>query len=183
MPIPTSWRLKISLVFLTPLTGTKNQFIKGWYAAARSRFSLRDADLKQRIPDLIDRVENQPHCGNSPNGRIIDPDFHLARQRRTLTRDRAQLYKNSVDLLLYQWRQEVFRDSDGQPLRLDDGELLRCLQTLAITPTNQRRRPDLGHTADISRASILEAFDPMLESWDVMISCLFATAYRYTDCS
>ncbi len=56
------WRLKdFTAFFLTPFDQEQRaQFIQGWYDAARSRFSLRDSDLKQRIPDLLDRVENQP---------------------------------------------------------------------------------------------------------------------------
>jgi predicted NACHT family NTPase len=57
------WRLKeFTAFFLTPVDQEQRaQFIQGWYDAARSRFMLKETDLKQRIPDLIDRVENQPH--------------------------------------------------------------------------------------------------------------------------
>jgi hypothetical protein len=161
-----SGRLKnFTAFFLTPFDQEQRvQFIKGWYEAARSRFSLRDADLKQRIPDLIDRAENQPHLrelAERPLLLTLISTLHASGGR--LPEDRAQLYKNSVDLLLYHWRQQVFRDSDGQPLRLDDGELMACLQTLAYNAHQaQHQQADAEHAADISHATILAAFEPML---------------------
>ena len=167
MPIPThSWRLKeFTAFFLTPFDQEQRaQFIQGWYEAARSRFSLRDADLKQRIPDLIDRVENQPHLrelAERPLLLTLISTLHASGGR--LPEDRAQLYKNSVELLLYHWRQEVFRERYSQFLRLDDGELMKCLQTLAYKAhKSQQQQADAVHTADISRKAILDAFDPAI---------------------
>ena len=160
------WRLNnFTAFFLTPFDKEQRaQFIQVWYAAARSRFSLRDADLKQRIPDLIDRVENQPHLrelAERPLLLTLISTLHASGGR--LPEDRAQLYKNSVDLLLYHWRQQAFRDSDGQPLRLDDGELMKCLQKLAYNAHQaQRRQADAEHSADINQAALLAAFDPLL---------------------
>ena len=160
------WRLKeFASFFLTPFDQEQRaRFIQGWYDAARPRFTLRDADLKQRIPDLIDRVENQPHLrelAERPLLLTLISTLHASGGR--LPEDRAQLYKDSIQLLLYHWRREVFRDSDGLPLRLDDGELLNCLQTLAYNGhQTQRLQADAEHTADISQASILKAFEPML---------------------
>jgi NACHT domain len=162
-----SWRLKdFTAFFLTPFDQEqRTQFIRGWYDAARSRFSLRDADLKQRIPDLIDRVENQSHLrelAERPLLLTLISTLHASGGR--LPEDRAQLYKNSVDLLLYHWRQEVLRERYSQFLRLDDDELMKCLQTLAYNAHQaQQKQADAVHTADISRTAILEAFDPILE--------------------
>jgi hypothetical protein len=65
--------------------------------------------------------------------------------------------------LLYHWRREVFRNSDGQLLRLDCGELLKCLQTLAYNAHKaQQQQADTAHAADISQAAIQIAFEPVL---------------------
>jgi hypothetical protein len=161
------WRLKdFNAFFLTPFDKEQRaQFIQGWYGAARNRFSLRDADLKQRIPDLIDRVENQPHLRElAERPLLLTLISTLYSSGGRLPEDRAQLYKNSVDLLLYYWRREVFRNSDGHPLHLDDGELLRCLQTLAYNAHKaQRMEANADHTADINQTAILKAFRPFLK--------------------
>ena len=160
------WRLKaFTAFFLTPFDQEQRaQFIQGWYDAARSRFMLKETDLKQRIPDLIDRVENQPHLrelAERPLLLTLISNLHASGGR--LPEDRAQLYEHSVDLLLYHWRREVFRDSDGQLLRLDNGALLKCLQTLAYNAHKaQQQLADTAHTADISHTAIQAAFEPVL---------------------
>ena len=162
------WRLKdFTAFFLTPFDEEQRlQFIKGWYDAARSRFPLRNADLNQRIPDLIDRVENQPHLrelAERPLLLTLISISHASGGR--LPEDRAQLYKHSVDLLLYRWRSEVFRDSDGQQLRLDDGVLRECLQTLAYNAhKQQQQQADNVYTADIEWSAIQTAFAPVLKT-------------------
>ncbi|MCX7098307.1 MAG: SUMF1/EgtB/PvdO family nonheme iron enzyme [Methylococcales bacterium] len=160
------WRLKgFSAFFLTPFDQEQRaQFIRGWYDAARSRFMLKETELKQRIPDLIDRVENQPHLrelAERPLLLTLISNLHASGGR--LPEDRAQLYERSVDLLLHHWRREVFRDSDGQLMRLDSGELLTGLQTLAYNAHKaQQQQADAAHTADISQAAIQAVFEPVL---------------------
>jgi len=161
------WRLKdFDAFFLTPFDQEqREQFVNGWYAAASKRFMLKNADLKQRIPDLIDRVEAQPHLrelAERPLLLTLISTLHASGGR--LPEDRAELYKNSVELLLYHWRREPFRDSDGQALLLDDTELLKCLQTLAYQSHQaQREQQDARHTADIPQTAILAAFEPLLD--------------------
>ncbi|POZ50232.1 SUMF1/EgtB/PvdO family nonheme iron enzyme [Methylovulum psychrotolerans] len=159
------WRLKgFSEFFLTPFDKEqRTQFIKGWYNTARSRFALYATDLKQRVEDLLDRVEHQPHLqelAERPLLLTLIAILHASGGR--LPEDRVKLYEESVDLLLYRWRQEAFRDSDGQQLRLDKKDLLACLQSLAYNAhkAQQQQQADNRHTADISTAAIYTAFDP-----------------------
>ncbi|MBT9099614.1 NACHT domain-containing protein [Methylovulum psychrotolerans] len=162
------WRLKgFSEFFLTPFDEEQRaQFIKGWYKAARSRFALRETELKQRVEDLLDKVEHQPHLqelAERPLLLTLIAILHASGGR--LPEDRVKLYEKSVDLLLYRWRQETFRDSDGQQLRLDKKDLLACLQSLAYNAhkAQQQQQADNRHTADISTAAIYTAFDPILD--------------------
>ena len=161
------WRLAdFTAFFLTPFDkDQRRRFIEGWYDAGRMHFGLREADLKQQIPDLLDRVENQRHLrelGERPLLLTLISTLHASGGR--LPEDRVQLYADSVELLLYRWRREVFRGSDGQPLRLDERKLRKCLQKLAYCAHKaQQQQADSKDTADISREQLLQAFDPMLE--------------------
>ena len=163
-----SWRLAdFTEFFLTPFDQEqRKQFIEGWYDAARKRFMLNDDDLKQRIPDFIARVEDQQHLrelAERPLLLTLIAILHASGGR--LPDDRAQLYKDSIELLLYYWRQEPFRDSDGQLLRIDNDELLHCLQILAYNAHKaQRQKTDSRHTADLTRDAIVKAFQPILQT-------------------
>lgn len=161
------WQLKqFTPFFLTPFDQEQTaQFIHGWYAAARSRFSLRDSDLRQRIPDLIDQVENRPHLrelARRPLLLTLISTLHAGGGR--LPDDRARLYQDSVDLLLYRWRREAITDSSGHTLRLEESELLPCLQDLAYSAhLAQQQQGDAEHTADISEDALFKAFKPLLK--------------------
>lgn len=162
------WRLPaFTPLVLTPFDPEqREQFIHGWYAAARQRFyALRDSDLQQRIPDLIARVENQPHLrelAERPLLLTLIATLHAGGGR--LPEDRARLYKDSVDLLLFRWRQQATRDSDGQPLRYpDEAELLACLRSLAYQAHRDQQTQGGGDsTADIRQEDLLRAFEPLV---------------------
>ena len=164
------WRLNaFTPFFLTPFDQEQRaQFINSWYAAARNRFyGLRDSDVQQRIPDLLDRVENQPHLrelAERPLLLTLISTLHAGGGR--LPEDRARLYKDSVNLLLFRWRQQAAKDSDSLPWRYpNEAELLSCLQTLAFQAhQTQQQLGDAVYTADISQAALLLAFDPLLEN-------------------
>ena len=161
------WQLKAFTSFiLTPFDKEQRaRFIQSWYEAARGRYLLKEAELNQRIPDLIERVEHQPHLrelAERPLLLTLISTLHASGGR--LPEDRAQLYKDSVQLLLYRWRQQAFRDSDGEPLRLDENVLLRCLQHLAYQGhATQRLQPENTHPPDISESALLSAFAPVLK--------------------
>ncbi len=164
-----SWRLADFIpFFLTPFDkGQRKQFIDGWYKAARERFGLREEDLKQRIPDLLERIEGREHLrelARRPLLLTLIATLHASGGR--LPDDRAQLYNDSVDLLLYQWRADrCFRNSDGNPLRLDESDLRKSLQQLAwVAHKAQRGQEESNGTANISRGQLLEAFEPILDT-------------------
>ena len=130
------------------------------------RFSLRDADLKQRIPDLIDRVENQPHLrelAERPLLLTLISTLHASGGR--LPEDRVQLYKDSVDLLLVSLAAErCFGIVMVSHLHLNDGELLKCLQTLAYNAHKAQHQQ--GRCRSYRRYQLERrywtAFDPLL---------------------
>lgn len=162
-----AWRLKaFAELVLTPFDKEQRaQFIKRWYAVACERFALREAELKQRVPDLLERVESQAHLrelAERPLLLTLIAVLHASGGR--LPEDRVKLYEESVNLLLFHWRQEAFLEN-GQPLRLDGLAVRNCLQTLAYNAhkAQQRQQADPRQTADIGVAELYTAFEPILD--------------------
>lgn len=162
-----SWRLpKFPVLFLLPFDQEqRHQFIEAWYQAARSRYLLKDEELEQRIPDLLARIKQQRHLrelAERPLLLTLMAALHASRGR--LPEDRAQLYEQSIELLLFKWRSDAFRFSDGQRLILDESELMACLQDLAYRAHSaQRQKPGDQQTADIDEEALLKAFKPILK--------------------
>ncbi|MBL3599772.1 MAG: SUMF1/EgtB/PvdO family nonheme iron enzyme [gamma proteobacterium endosymbiont of Lamellibrachia anaximandri] len=161
------WRLAgFTPLFLTPFDeGQRSQFINGWYRAAKTRFGLREQDLKLRVPDMLERVENREHLrelARRPLLLTLIATLHAS--GGSLPEDRAELYRDSVNLLLYQWRaNRCFRNSDGQPLSLSEPLLRESLQQLAWSAhKTQREQRDSNGVANISRNQLLDAFEPLL---------------------
>ncbi len=161
------WRLSgFTPLFLTPFDeGQRSQFIHGWYRAARERFGLREQDLKLRVPDMVERVENREHLrelARRPLLLTLIATLHAS--GGSLPEDRAELYRDSVNLLLYQWRaNRCFRNCDGQPLSLPEPVLRECLQRLAWSAhKTQREQRDSTGVANISRSQLLDVFEPLL---------------------
>lgn len=160
------WRLEnFTAFFLTAFDKAQRaEFINSWYDAASKRLMLKVDELKLRIPDLIERIENNAHLlelAERPLLLTLISTLHAS--GGSLPEDRAKLYKNSVDLLLYNWKREPFEDDQGQTVRFDGIEIFGCLRTLAYESHEaQRSQQDNKHTADISETAIMAAFKPVL---------------------
>lgn len=162
------WRLKDFVSFaLMPFNAEQRaQFIHNWYQASKWRLALSQIALTQRSEDLIDQIENLPHLrelAERPLLLTLIANLHTNNGR--LPDDRAELYKNSVDLLLFRWRREALSATEDLARRLEKEKLQRSLQQLAHTAhCQQQTQAEAIQTADIAKADILAAFDPLLDT-------------------
>ncbi|RRS33515.1 MAG: hypothetical protein OI74_07790 [Gammaproteobacteria bacterium (ex Lamellibrachia satsuma)] len=114
---------------------------------------------------MVQRVEDREHLrelARRPLLLTLIATLHVS--GGSLPEDRAELYRDSVNLLLYQWRaNRCFRNCDGQPLSLPEPILRECLQKLAWSAhKTQREQHDSNGVANISRSLLLDVFEPLL---------------------
>ncbi len=164
------WRLpNFTTLILTSFDkDQRQQFIEGWYNTAKQRFGLRSETLKQRVPELLQQVEEKEHLrelAQRPLLLTLIATLHASGKR--MPEDRAELYEESVNLLLYQWRNaKDFTANTQQNLHIDEITLRGCLQQLAYTVHREQglQTNDTNDTADINKEQLLKAFEPLLET-------------------
>ncbi|MBN8456211.1 NACHT domain-containing protein, partial [Accumulibacter sp.] len=158
-------------------------FIRGWYATLARRQWLPPGDAERKCDDLLaarERPDLRPLARN-PLLLTLMASLHASRGR--LPDDRADLYNDSVDLLLLRWNRQIGADRAllealAMPtLKLAD--LRETLEELAFTMhaesvvadrdlgAGTAGPGDAGGTADIAESRLLLAFRPLLGgSWD-----------------
>jgi hypothetical protein len=164
------WRLpNFTTLILTSFDKEQpQQFIESWYSAAKQRFGLRDETLKQRVPELLKQVEEKEHLrelAKRPLLLTLIATLHASGKR--MPEDRAELYEESVNLLLYQWRNaKDFTANTEQSLHIDETTLRGCLQQLAYTAHHKQglHTKHSNDTADINKEQLFQAFTPLLET-------------------
>ncbi len=164
------WRLpNFTTLILTSFDkDQRQQFIEGWYNAAKQRFGLRDETLKQRVPELLKQVEDKQHLrelAKRPLLLTLIATLHASGKR--MPEDRAELYEESVNLLLYQWRNaKDFTANTEQSLHIDETILRGCLQNLAYTAHHQQslQTKQSDDSADINEKQLLIACAPLLKT-------------------
>jgi hypothetical protein len=159
------------------------RFIRGWYATLARRQWLPPGDAGRKCDDLLtarERPDLKPLARN-PLLLTLMASLHASRGR--LPDDRADLYNDSVDLLLLRWNRQIGADRallDALAIpTLKLANLRGVLEELAFTvhaesvvagrhlaaATTDSR--DAGTTADIAESRLLRAFRPLLDdSWD-----------------
>lgn len=149
--------------------GQIEQFIRGWYQALVTRHWLSPGEGERKMTDLLDarsRPDLAPLAGN-PLLLTLMATLHANRGR--LPDDRADLYNESVDLLMLRWNRQIGADKALlealaiPTLKLSD--LREVLEELAFKVHEENVGRD--GTADIGEARLLQAFRPLLNnSWD-----------------
>jgi formylglycine-generating enzyme required for sulfatase activity len=164
------WRLlNFTTLILTSFDkDQRQQFIESWYSAAKQRFGLHDETLKQRVPELLQQVEEKQHLrelAERPLLLTLIATLHASGKR--MPEDRAELYEESVNLLLYQWRNaKDFTANTEQSLHIDESTLRGCLQKLAYTAHHEQglQTKHSNNSADINEEQLLKAFAPLLKT-------------------
>jgi len=157
------------------------QFIQGWYSALATRGWLGPGDAERRRNDLLGawRRPDLRHLAANPLLLTLMATLHA--NRGTLPDDRADLYDESVSLLMLRWNRSVGADKalldalDIPGLKLSD--LRGVLEELAFRvhedsatgsaglgwAVGEGDEPAAGGAADIGEDRLVRAFRPLLD--------------------
>ncbi|MGZ8219952.1 NACHT domain-containing protein [Methylomagnum sp.] len=149
--------------------GQIERFITGWYDAVVRRGWLDEYKAAPKRADLLSARHRPDLLGLAGNPLLLTLMATLHTNRGRLPDDRADLYNNSVDLLILHWNKQsgadrVLREELAMPdLKLAD--LRGALEKLAF----QVHGENIGQagTADVGEHRLVSAFSPLLgNSWD-----------------
>ncbi|HEX4953386.1 MAG TPA: SUMF1/EgtB/PvdO family nonheme iron enzyme [Thermoanaerobaculia bacterium] len=142
-------------------------FLHRWYGQLAALGRLSDAEAKARATELAGVVttrERLLELGRRPLLLSLMASLHYSRGK--LPDDRAQLYRETVDLLLEVWEQRrVTLDAAGRPvvlepsvaewLKVDRPKVRQALEKLAFEA--HQRQPALAGTADVPEDALAAA--------------------------
>jgi formylglycine-generating enzyme required for sulfatase activity len=140
------------------------QFIRAWYAALVKRGWRSPGDAERKIEDLLGARERDDLRPLAQNPLLLTLMVALHTNRGGLPEDRADLYDDSVALLLERWNRQIGADKAlldelAEPgLKLSD--LRSALEKLAFEVHEQSLGSD--GAADIGEPQLLRAFRPLL---------------------
>ncbi len=147
------------------------RFMRNWHRVERGvkGLSEAEAEARARADDLIGRLQSRPEVrrlAERPLHASLIASLNLRGNR--LPEDRCQLYEEIIELLLVRWRsgESAFRDRNGRVMDLPEQELHHCLEALAYQAHEaQRGSRDSRDAADISKAMVEQAFEPLLDHY------------------
>ena len=173
------WRLaSFRVLTLAPFTPEQvERFITRWYAAAAPAVNLSQAEADARAGRLRQALQERPYLADlASRPLLLTLMAALHSSWGQLPADRAELYEETVELLLERWqRAKEVTGPDGRPL-LEPGiaqmlqagkdQIRRALQTLAYTVHRRQQSTRGAGAADISEGEVLVAFKPLLGKVD-----------------
>ncbi len=147
------------------------QFIRGWYQALVERRWLSPGEGERKMTDLLAARHRPDLAPLARNPLLLTLMATLHANRGRLPDDRADLYNESVDLLMLRWNRQIGTDQAllqalAIPgLKLSD--LREVLEELAFqvhedAATGERLSATADGTADIGEGRLLRAFKPLL---------------------
>ncbi|MBN1370431.1 MAG: SUMF1/EgtB/PvdO family nonheme iron enzyme [Anaerolineaceae bacterium] len=123
------WQLpRFDILALAPFSKEQVEgFVRQWYKAARSVLQWDEIETKARANGLLAVMWQRRYLADlASRPLLLTLIAGLNASQKRLPEDRADLYEQSVQLLLTQWqRQSITEDPDGKPL-VDYG-ILRVL--------------------------------------------------------
>ncbi|HEX7185646.1 MAG TPA: SUMF1/EgtB/PvdO family nonheme iron enzyme [Thermoanaerobaculia bacterium] len=155
----------------------QREFIHLWYKAVRPCFGWSEDTADSKSTSLQYALKDRPYLreiAGRPLFLTLMAALHS--NRGQLPEDRAELYEETVRLMLSRWqRAREVRGPDGEmvlepgiteALNVGEARIRSALELLAYrVHEKQRLRPeDRIGPADISRGEVLEAFEPLLDS-------------------
>ncbi len=144
------------------------QFIRAWYAALVRRKWRSPGEIERKTADLLKARERRDLVPLARNPLLLTlmATLHM---NKGLPEDRADLYNDSVDLLMVRWNQQAGADK----ALLDElnlpGLKLSALREVLEGLAYEIHAENVGRegTADIREGKLLTAFRPLLNnSWD-----------------
>lgn len=152
---------------LADLTDTQiEQFIRAWYAALVQRQWRSPGDAERKAGDLLAARHRPDLLPLATNPLLLTLMATLHTNRGRLPDDRADLYNESVDLLLLRWNQQIGADKALldelaiPSLKLTD--LRDVLEELAFKVHEQNVGKE--GTADIGEDRLVRTFRPLLNN-------------------
>lgn len=165
------WQLSaFTVLTLAPFDWPQvERFVRRWYQAARPVFQWDDLEGEARTRGLLEVLRERAYLADLASRPILLTLIAaLNASQKRLPEDRADLYEQSVQLLLTQWqRQSITEGPDGRPLvdygisrvlGLDERNLRKAMAHLAYSVhARQGRENGAGLVAaDIPLGQILE---------------------------
>ena len=142
------------------------QFIRGWYAALVERKWRSPGEAERKVGDLLAARHRPDLLPLARNPLLLTLMATLHTNRGRLPDDRADLYNESVDLLLLRWNRQIGADKALldelaiPSLKLSD--LREVLEELAFK-VHEHNVGKEG-TADIGEDRLVRAFRPLLNN-------------------
>ncbi|MCG6869905.1 MAG: SUMF1/EgtB/PvdO family nonheme iron enzyme, partial [Gammaproteobacteria bacterium] len=156
------------------------QFIRAWYSALENRKWLSPQEAESKTVDLLEARHRYDLLPLTRNPLLLTLTATLHANRGRLPEDRADLYNESVDLLMLRWNRQIGADKalldelEIPTLKLSD--LREVLEELAFKVheenVEQGEGADLAQTrvaetqvdgtADIGEDRLVRAFRPLL---------------------
>ncbi len=168
------WQLpKFDILALAPFSEEQVEgFVKQWYQAARAVFQWDAIETEARANGLLAVMWQRRYLADlASRPLLLTLIAGLNASQKRLPEDRADLYEQSVQLLLTQWqRQSITEGPDGQPLvdygilrvlGMDERDLRSAMARLAYEVHEKQGLLDEDSRgedapADISLGTILE---------------------------
>jgi formylglycine-generating enzyme required for sulfatase activity len=145
------------------------QFIRAWYAALVRRKWRSPGEVEPKIDDLLKARQRRDLLPLARNPLLLTLMATLHTNRGRLPDDRADLYNDSVDLLMVRWNQQVGADKALLDELNVPGLKLSSLREVLEALAYQVHAENVGQegTADIGEGRMLQAFRPLLnDSWN-----------------
>ncbi len=141
------------------------QFIRAWYAALAKRNWRSPGEAQRKMEDLLTARQRPDLLPLAHNPLLLTLMATLHSNRGRLPDDRADLYNESVDLLMLRWNRQIGADKalldalGDANLKLTD--LREALEQLAF----EEHEKSVGQegTADIGEDRLVRAFLPLLK--------------------
>ncbi len=173
-----AWHLEgFQLLALAPLSAAQvDRFIERWYlGAARGAFAWSEETAEARARQLREALAGRPYLGDlASRPLLLTLMATLHSSWGQLPEDRADLYEETVKLLLGRWQRAREVKGQGgavavepgiaQVLGVAESRLRGALERLAYgAHRRQGDEPERGEApADVARGEVLEAFEPLL---------------------
>ncbi|MBN1137953.1 MAG: SUMF1/EgtB/PvdO family nonheme iron enzyme [Anaerolineae bacterium] len=174
------WRLEgfVTLILAPFDDGQVRRFVECWYQAVRPAMGWDETTARGRGERLLSGLEERPYLADlAVRPLLLTLMATLHTSWGQLPEDRAELYEETVKLLLSRWqRARETMDEAGQPviepgiaraLQVEESVVRAALHRLAYD-VHARQRADAGRTesdagpADIGIGEVLAAFAPLL---------------------
>ncbi|MGH8548501.1 MAG: NACHT domain-containing protein, partial [Methylococcales bacterium] len=142
------------------------QFIRAWYAALVKHEWLSPGDANRKLEDLLNARHRPDLLPLARNPLLLTLMAKLHTNRGRLPDDRADLYNDSVDLLMLHWNRQIGADKallDELAIpNLKLSDLRKLLEELAFKVHEQNA--GLDGAAEIGEDRLVRAFRPLLNN-------------------